>query len=186
MKATLTRLKIWVLIWWYKNLNGYGNISVKLLYSQAWHETGNFKSPVYEQNKNLFGMRHPSKRKTLSLGSNLSHARYKSHKDSIVDYFYRQQNFRIANVSDEQYMEATVKSNYAEDKNYYAKWKAIYLKMKLPVDNKLLYMVGLFFLVVIVYKFIRSRDWSTQKDRKKDSKQQTININTHGKVYATK
>ncbi len=158
MKATLLRLKIWLLIWWYKNSNGYGNISVKLLYSQAWHETGNFSSQVYNENKNIFGMRHPSKRKTLSQGSQHGHARYKSVKDSIVDYFYRQENFRIPNSNDEQYMLDTVRSNYAEDKNYLTKWKAIYAKMKLPVDNKLLYLLGLFFLVFIVYLVIKTKE----------------------------
>ncbi|QQV90348.1 mannosyl-glycoprotein endo-beta-N-acetylglucosaminidase [Cellulophaga phage Omtje_3] len=174
MKSTLNKIKIWLLIWFYKNTNGYSNISVKLLYAQAWHETGDFKSPVYEQNKNLFGMRHPSKRKTLSQGSNLSHAVFKNHKDSIVDYFYRQQNFRIPNTSDTLYMQATVKSGYAEDTSYLTKWESIYKKMKFPVSNKLLYFLGVFFLVLIMLPYIKrlfAKNGTTQTG-------QTININS--------
>lgn len=136
------------MIWVLKNLYGYTKLSVKLFYSQAFHETGDFKSPVYVQNKNLFGMRHPSKRKTFSKGSNLGHAVFKNHWDSIRDYFERCKNFKLTNGSDSLFMVETVKSRYAEDKDYLKKWERIYGSIKLPINNTFLF-IGVFFLVLI-------------------------------------
>jgi len=142
------RVKLWLMIWVVKNLKGYNNISTKLLYAQAWHETGDFKSEVFKENNNLFGMRHPSKRKTYSKGSSLGHAVFESHYDSIRDYFERQKYFSITDTTDTDYMAQTVASNYAEDVNYLPKWKNVYSKIKMPVSNLWLYL-GIFFLVLI-------------------------------------
>ena len=60
----------------------------KIAVAQAKHETGNFTSDIFWENNNAFGMRHPKKRKTTSVGSNRGHAVYNSLADSIIDYFY--------------------------------------------------------------------------------------------------
>ncbi|TJY33382.1 glucosaminidase domain-containing protein [Pontimicrobium aquaticum] len=150
----LFRLKIWLYIWLLKNLYGYTKVSVKLLFAQSWHETGNFKSEVFKQNNNLFGMRHPKVRKTYSKGSNLSHAVFKSHFDSVRDYFERQKNFGISNTGDTNYSLETVASNYATDPNYLQKWQNVKKTIKAPTNNMFL-LGGLFFLVlltVLIYK----------------------------------
>tara|TARA_E500000318_G_scaffold90209_1_gene87978 strand:+ start:418 stop:852 length:435 start_codon:yes stop_codon:yes gene_type:complete len=58
----------------------------EVVIAQARLETGHFKSEVFRMNNNLFGMRHPLRRVTLSKGSNLNHAVYGSWKHSLMDY----------------------------------------------------------------------------------------------------
>ena len=57
-----------------------------IVIAQAKLETGHFKSEVFKMNNNLFGMRHPLQRVTLSRGSNLNHAVYNSWQHSLMDY----------------------------------------------------------------------------------------------------
>lgn len=49
--------------------------------AQARLETGHFKSDVFKENNNLFGMKHPSVRETVSLGPNRGHAKYATWQD---------------------------------------------------------------------------------------------------------
>ena len=116
----------------------------KVIYGQAWHETGNFKSPVFKQNKNLFGMRQAKKRKNFATGENLLHATYGNIKDSVRDYFLRQKDFRIPNSDISEYVDATVKSGYAEDPLYLSKWLNIINKIKHPTST-MFALTGLFF-----------------------------------------
>lgn len=150
----LLKIKIWLYIWVVKNLYGYTKVSTKTLYAQAWHETGDFKSQVFKENKNLFGMRHPSKRKTFSQGSNLGHAVFKNHLSSVRDYFERQKEFNIPNSEDSGYMLKTVNSNYAEDPNYLTKWQNVKDIIKQPISNT--FLLVLFFLLLgtifLIYK----------------------------------
>ena len=55
-----------------------------IVIAQAKLETGHFKSEVFRMNNNLFGMRHPRQRVTLSKGSNLNHAVYDSWQHSLM------------------------------------------------------------------------------------------------------
>lgn len=132
-------------------------VSTKLLYAQAWHETGDFKSEVFKQNKNLFGMRHPSKRKTYSQGSNLGHAVFKNHFASVRDYFERQKYFGIADSSDNEYMAQTVGSNYAEDPNYKRKWQTVKNQIKMPFNNYVVLIIFFFsvFTMVMIFKTLK-------------------------------
>jgi hypothetical protein len=97
-----------------------------LIYAQAKHETGNFSSNIYKENKNLFGMKKPYKRSTTVKGENRGHATYSSGWSSIYDYFLRQQYFHIDYLSVKQYIERTKQSNYAEDPNYDKHWQVHY------------------------------------------------------------
>ena len=145
MRSLLTKLSVWFYLWQLKPWYGYERVPVKLLYAQAYHETGGFESPIFKENKNIFGMKLPRKRKTYAKGENRGHATYNSVKDSIRDYFLRQSNFGIVDVADaDNYMIQTVNSNYAEDPNYYAKWMALYNKIKGLSPNGFL-LIGLFF-----------------------------------------
>ncbi|OUS02881.1 hypothetical protein A9Q86_02200 [Flavobacteriales bacterium 33_180_T64] len=150
-------MKIWLYIWAIKNMYGFTKVSTKLLYAQTYHETGNYSSPVFKENKNLFGMRHPSKRKTYSQGSNLGHAVFKNHFNSVRDYFERQKEFNISNTNDTAYVLETVASNYATDPNYSTKWEAIANKIKMPFTNGV--MIALFFFLifsgVMIFKAIK-------------------------------
>ncbi len=54
--------------------------------AQARLETGNFTSPIFKENHNLFGMKVAKKRPTTAIGVNRNHAQYKNWKDSVIDY----------------------------------------------------------------------------------------------------
>ena len=136
---------IWYQIWKYKNLAGYTKVPTKVIYAQAWHETAGFKSAIFKENKNLFGMRQAKKRKNLATGENRHHATYRSHKDSIRDYFLRQKDFGIPNTSNiDEYVRSTVYSGYAEDEMYLPKWLYMIRKLKHPTST-MLAVIGLFF-----------------------------------------
>lgn len=155
-KSNLLRLKLWVYIWVIKNLNGYSKIPTKALYAQSVLETGWFDSPVFNENKNLFGMRHPKKRETLSIGSNLNHAVFKTHWDSISDYFKRQKYFGVNDTDNfDDYVEATVKSGYAEAGHYDTAWTKLYKEIKAPISNSWIWG-SLFFLVLVTILIIKN------------------------------
>jgi hypothetical protein len=63
-----------------------GIIHPEIAYAQALLETGHFKSAVFIENHNLFGMKLPSQRQTLAIGKNRGHAKYKTWQDSVKDY----------------------------------------------------------------------------------------------------
>lgn len=151
----LLKLKIWIYISILKHFYGYKKVSVNLLYAQAKHETGNFKSEVFKQNKNLFGMREPKKRKTKATGTNLHHAVFKTHFESIIDYFLRQNYFKIPDSDDRGYMINTVKSGYAEDKEYLKKWQTHSNTDHKPPLLKFLVYGGIifFFLISLIFIF---------------------------------
>lgn len=54
--------------------------------AQSMLETGNFTSDIFKENNNLFGMKHPSVRSTVSKGPNRGHASYNNWQDSVKDY----------------------------------------------------------------------------------------------------
>jgi uncharacterized FlgJ-related protein len=56
-----------------------------LILAQALLETGHFKSTIFKENNNLFGMKQPRKRYTLCKGSNLKHGVYDNWKISVED-----------------------------------------------------------------------------------------------------
>ena len=103
-----------------------------LLYSQARLETGNFKSAIYKENHNLFGMKQARIRENLATGTNRAHATYKNRLHSVEDYVLRQKYFRIKATyfSPTTYINDTVNSNYAEDPNYANKWNTLYKEHK--------------------------------------------------------
>lgn len=76
-------------IWFLKTFvhTKYSNISLAVFLAQMRWETSNFTLDMYMENKNLFGMRLPKKRKTLAIGENKKHAVFSSFQDSIDDYF---------------------------------------------------------------------------------------------------
>jgi len=58
----------------------------EIAYAQAILESGWFTSDIFKENNNLFGMKHPQVRETLSKGVNRGHAVYDTWLDSVKDY----------------------------------------------------------------------------------------------------
>lgn len=153
-------LLIWLVKLFYPN---YWRLSTALLFAQAKHETGNFTSPVFKQNNNYFGMREPSVRETLATGSNLKHATYSSLLHSIKDYFLRQSYFNIKYTNKQQYIDDTLKSNYAEDKQYKSKWLSHYNNLSF-VYRYFSYIVMPSLLSVLYYISEKTNNFSNFKN----------------------
>lgn len=58
---------------------------IKMVTAHAMHESGNFKSRLYKQQNNLFGMRHPVIRDTLSQRDQNGFATFANLEDAIKD-----------------------------------------------------------------------------------------------------
>ena len=75
--------------------------------AQSLIETGNFTSHIFKDNNNLFGMQHPEKRSTLSLGVKNGHAYYKSWIDSVKDYkLWQDSRPKLASLDKQRYLMA--------------------------------------------------------------------------------
>lgn len=94
-----------------------------IVLAQMKIESGNYGSSIARNNNNYFGMRQPSTRVTVSLGSRNGYARYRSWAYSILDYALWQRQYAW-NLTEEQYL-AKLGSTYAEDPNYVSKVKKL-------------------------------------------------------------
>jgi hypothetical protein len=72
--------------------------------AQSMLETGHFKSDIFLDNNNLFGMKHPRQRQTLSKGPNRGHASFDKWQDSVRDYKMWQDYNKLSNLSKDQYI----------------------------------------------------------------------------------
>jgi hypothetical protein len=91
-----------------------------IVMAQAIIESGNFKSNIFKENNNLFGMKMPEYRKTTAIGINRGHAVYRNWRESVIDYALWQGK-RARYQTKNQYL-CRLKS-YATDPNYITKIK---------------------------------------------------------------
>lgn len=69
--------------------NGYSPAMARYFAAVSRHETGNYDSEVLKRANNLFGMKHPTIRKTTSNGKDQSgYAVYSSTADSVRDLVF--------------------------------------------------------------------------------------------------
>jgi len=92
----------------------------KLLVAQAIHETGNFKSRIFLEQNNAFGMKVPSIRKTLNIapltgGMGTGFSIFLSVEDSVKDMLLYLKHFKIPLDIDDPFIYAKI----LKDKNYY-------------------------------------------------------------------
>ena len=89
-----------------------------IVFAQAILESGYMTSYIFEQNKNLFGMRYPERRKTTAIGKNKGFSMYDCWTDSVKDYkLFQEFLFRNKEKSREEYF-SFLSRIYAEDSNY--------------------------------------------------------------------
>jgi hypothetical protein len=83
--------------------NAMNPYNVKLWKAVSKHETGNFTSPIFRENKNLFGMKLPRVRPTKATGENRGHATFNSLQDSVADQilFLNYNGYRQVNTPEE-------------------------------------------------------------------------------------
>lgn len=100
-----------------------------IVYAQAVLETGNFKSNIFINNNNLFGMRVPGVRSNTVRGKVNNYAYYKNWKESVVDYALYQASY-LRKLDRNQYFNY-LDANYAKDVNYSLKLKQVIKENKL-------------------------------------------------------
>jgi uncharacterized FlgJ-related protein len=94
-----------------------------IVFAQSILESGHLESKIFKSNNNLFGMKHPKIRATVSLGSKNGHAYYENWKMSIIDYALWQASF--ARKKNEKEFYKYLKNVYAKDSLYIDKIKKI-------------------------------------------------------------
>jgi len=95
-----------------------------IVLAQAMHETHFFKSPIFNENHNLFGMKLAVVRINLAKGTQNEHAYYNNWNESLIDYALYVSTYLSVLKTEEDYFEY-LEQNYAEDKQYVFKLKKI-------------------------------------------------------------
>ena len=88
-----------------------------IVMAQARVETGHYKSKIFMENNNLFGMKCAAQRCTTHKGPMNGHAKYDSWQESVIDYALYQTSYLRKADTEDQYIEA-LGGSYAEDGNY--------------------------------------------------------------------
>lgn len=106
---------------------GFGRLSPAVVVSQAFLETGGFRSAIFLESRNPFGLKVPARRPTLAVGTARGHAVFSCYGDAVSEYFARQRGWSAIRGAgtDDAYMLATVASGYATDPGYLVKWRAL-------------------------------------------------------------
>lgn len=101
-----------------------------IILAQAKLESGNFKSTIFLENNNMFGMKEAKLRANLAKGTNRAHAYYDSWMESLYDYalFY---NTYLHDIRTEGEYYSYLDQYYAEDPTYVQRLKSIVDKRNL-------------------------------------------------------
>jgi uncharacterized FlgJ-related protein len=103
-----------------------------IILAQAKLESGNFKSHMFIENNNIFGMKEAKKRPTTNKGTQNGHAYYENWKDCVIDYAFYQAAYLNDIKTEEQYYQYLAGS-YAKDPGYIAKVKVIANSLKINI-----------------------------------------------------
>jgi hypothetical protein len=115
--------------------NSEDNFYNRVLFAQAFHETGNFTSRIFREAKNMFGMRPAQSREKFYIDtlttSNGVFASYSGFFDSIRDRMdlddYNDLNTDLRNKDDVlQYMMQVQAKGYAIETDYVDAWLNVY------------------------------------------------------------
>ena len=98
-------------------MNDVGIKYVNFSMAQAIHESANFRSDLFINNHNLFGMRMPERRKTTAIGIRRHYAVYRNWKESVDDFLLMQKGILKKYPSYSSYI-AYIYRNYASDPLY--------------------------------------------------------------------
>lgn len=101
-----------------------------IILAQSYQETGHYKSGIFLENNNLFGMKEAKLRSNLAKGTNRGHAFYETWQESVIDYALFYSTYLHDLKTEGEYFEY-LKQNYAEDPTYVQRLKAIISKRQL-------------------------------------------------------
>jgi len=108
---------------------------IDIVIAQAKIETGNYKSQVFLENNNLFGMRLPGNRITTAIESNLGHAKYDNWEASVIDYAIYQSTY-LKNYNRNEYL-MYLKLNYAKNQDYVVLINKISKQIQNKIKNQI-------------------------------------------------
>lgn len=109
------------------------DLNVKFPYivmAQSIQETGHWKSSIFLENHNLFGMKEAQRRITTAEGTNRNHAYYNHWRESVYDYAFYQCRYLSSIKSEAEYFEY-LSASYAEDSGYVDAIKKVIQREKL-------------------------------------------------------
>ena len=101
-----------------------------IVMAQSIVETGYWKSGIFKENHNLFGMKQANIRINTAKGTNRNHAYYDNWQESVYDYAFYQCRYMGAANTEEEYFLA-LGASYAEAGNYVQALKTVIAKEKL-------------------------------------------------------
>jgi hypothetical protein len=99
-----------------------------IVLAQARLETGGYKSRIFRENNNLFGMRQATVRINTASGTQHNHAYYETWEESVYDYAFYQARYLSGAKSESDYL-YIIGQSYAEDPTYIN-------KLKREIENK--------------------------------------------------
>ena len=88
-----------------------------IVMAQSMIETGHFKSSIFLENHNLFGMKEAKQRITTAGGTARNHAFYNHWRESVYDYAFYQSSYLKKVRSEAEYFQY-LGASYAEAPNY--------------------------------------------------------------------
>ena len=88
-----------------------------IVMAQSIIETGHWKSNIFRENHNLFGMREARVRINTAIGTQNNHAYYETWMESIYDYAFYQCRY-LGTIKTEKEYYSYLSANYAEDPDY--------------------------------------------------------------------
>jgi hypothetical protein len=101
-----------------------------IVMAQSILETGDFKSHIFKENHNLFGMKQAMSRVNTAKGTKNNHAYYDTWEESVYDYAFYQCRFLGGIGSEEDYFKY-LGNSYAEAGNYVVMLKKVIEDRKL-------------------------------------------------------
>ena len=96
----------------------------EIIYAQALLETDSFRSNIFKENNNLFGMKRATIRVNVASGVQYDHAVYSNWMDSLFDYALYYATYLSQIKTEDDYF-SYLSQFYAEDKRYVDKLKLI-------------------------------------------------------------
>jgi hypothetical protein len=101
-----------------------------IVLAQAKLESNNFRSYLFKENNNMFGMKLASSRLTLAKGSEHGYAAYENWTESLMDYALYYSSY-LKNVRTEREYYQFLSKFYAEDITYVEKVQNLIIKEQL-------------------------------------------------------
>jgi flagellum-specific peptidoglycan hydrolase FlgJ len=102
-----------------------------IVLAQAKLETGHFRSTIFLENNNLFGMKQARSRPTTALGTHRNHAVYSNWRESLIDYALYSAYY-VQDKDEEEFYEH-LNDNYAQDPIYNVKLRNVVEREELEI-----------------------------------------------------